>query len=161
MGLCRNPNQSYAGQPVVDPRDSALYGSRNSSWPFAKTDCFSLTTNRVLASLPCPSVLSNSAIVEPTRAAAWRRSPRTGRPSFPSYAPRAHLRTNGACRAESLGFRVSRTPDLRNTTDQPSDTPTLRPGNNPVWPKNKLNLQESRVVISCLYSLTACRPVEF
>ena len=25
----------------------------------------------------------------------------------------------------------------------------------------KLNLQESRVVISCLYSLTACRPVEF
>ena len=24
----------------------------------------------------------------------------------------------------------------------------------------KLNLQESRVVISCLYSLTACRPVE-
>ena len=25
----------------------------------------------------------------------------------------------------------------------------------------KLNLQESRVVICCLYSLTACRPVEF
>jgi hypothetical protein len=25
----------------------------------------------------------------------------------------------------------------------------------------KSNLQESRVVISCLYSLTACRPVEF
>ena len=25
----------------------------------------------------------------------------------------------------------------------------------------KLNLQESRAVISCLYSLTACRPVEF
>jgi hypothetical protein len=24
----------------------------------------------------------------------------------------------------------------------------------------KLNLQESRVVVSCLYSLTACRPVE-